>query len=444
MSDAGLPDRMPLRTSDYDECDARHPYGPFGRFEPTPVEMRGFSSIVLCLSGGGFRATAYHLGACRRLYELGVLQHVDEIRAVSGGGFLAAALANALSGGTNLDDLDWELDVAGPVRAFLRKDLRTLPILLTAPVNWAWKAPRLRLLERRVGQSLGRARMDKLPTHPRFVFLATDLLEGDLVALPNGISADEWPIVRAAVVSASLPPLFGPMVTRARSAPAEIRRVALADGGVWGNLGVSPRVLTSGRVVLVSDASYPLLPAAGGTGLRFWLARALRVTVQRGDSALRYQMWLNDGVLQRFELWRISETTRRGETGHVPEHSIEEQPFELSPEAVGRIARIRTDLDRFTSGEVEVLENHGYLRAASGMSWLLERIRRERADESGGVEEASAQDVSRPLEVIASQRYFPRVSPPHPEMLHDAQIMRALAGSEHRILKLRAIRRILG
>jgi len=30
--------------------------------------------IALCLSGGGFRASLFHLGALRRLHEVGILQ----------------------------------------------------------------------------------------------------------------------------------------------------------------------------------------------------------------------------------------------------------------------------------------------------------------------------------------------------------------------------------
>src|SRR5438552_9163421 len=43
------------------------------------------SGVGLCLSGGGFRATLFHLGALRRLNELGVISKPDTISSVSGG-----------------------------------------------------------------------------------------------------------------------------------------------------------------------------------------------------------------------------------------------------------------------------------------------------------------------------------------------------------------------
>lgn len=42
------------------------------------------------MSGGGFRATVYHLGALKKLKELGVLEHVDVISSVSGGSIVGA------------------------------------------------------------------------------------------------------------------------------------------------------------------------------------------------------------------------------------------------------------------------------------------------------------------------------------------------------------------
>ena len=50
--------------------------------------------VGLCLSGGGYRAALFHLGALRRLDELGVLAQVRTISAVSGGAIIANLLAD--------------------------------------------------------------------------------------------------------------------------------------------------------------------------------------------------------------------------------------------------------------------------------------------------------------------------------------------------------------
>jgi hypothetical protein len=48
---------------------------------PRPGVQR--SGIGLCLSGGGFRAALFHLGALRRLNELGVLPRIGTHSSVS-------------------------------------------------------------------------------------------------------------------------------------------------------------------------------------------------------------------------------------------------------------------------------------------------------------------------------------------------------------------------
>jgi NTE family protein len=48
--------------------------------------------IALCLSGGGYRAMVFHLGALWRLNEVGLLKKLDRISSVSGGSITAGML----------------------------------------------------------------------------------------------------------------------------------------------------------------------------------------------------------------------------------------------------------------------------------------------------------------------------------------------------------------
>ena len=83
-------------TPRYEATDAaaqpRPDAGPDERYLP----KRERAGVALCLSGGGFRATLFHLGALRRLNETGVLAKVDTISSVSGGSIMAAFLATAV------------------------------------------------------------------------------------------------------------------------------------------------------------------------------------------------------------------------------------------------------------------------------------------------------------------------------------------------------------
>ena len=52
-------------------------------------------AVGLCLSGGGYRAMLYHVGALIRLNEFGLLSQIQEVSSVSGGSITARALALA-------------------------------------------------------------------------------------------------------------------------------------------------------------------------------------------------------------------------------------------------------------------------------------------------------------------------------------------------------------
>jgi predicted acylesterase/phospholipase RssA len=61
---------------------------------PTGSNFRERQGIGLALSGGGFRATLFHIGSIWRLIELGVLPRVTRISSVSGGSIFSGVLAS--------------------------------------------------------------------------------------------------------------------------------------------------------------------------------------------------------------------------------------------------------------------------------------------------------------------------------------------------------------
>ena len=90
----------------------------------------GAAGLALCLSGGGYRAALFHLGAVRRLNELGILSKVATISSVSGGSILSAHLAETIRPWPDAGDIlpSWEEQVAEPFRRFVRrKSARPLP-----------------------------------------------------------------------------------------------------------------------------------------------------------------------------------------------------------------------------------------------------------------------------------------------------------------------------
>src|SRR4051794_509489 len=105
--------------------------------------------LGLALSGGGFRATLFHLGVVRLLYESGYLGGnaqagrkgiVRRMGAVSGGSILAAHLALNWNRYTaEQDKLD---EAAKELIGFVQKDIRGRIIRSWIPA-WVWLVPRI-------------------------------------------------------------------------------------------------------------------------------------------------------------------------------------------------------------------------------------------------------------------------------------------------------------
>ena len=80
------------------------------------------SRLGLRLSGGGFRATLYHLGVVRYFRDAGQLQHVTDIASVSGGSVLAAHLV--LNWDRYCGDDDRFAEAAAEIVRFVKFDVR--------------------------------------------------------------------------------------------------------------------------------------------------------------------------------------------------------------------------------------------------------------------------------------------------------------------------------
>jgi predicted acylesterase/phospholipase RssA len=96
--------------------------------------------IGLALSGGGFRASLYHLGLVRFLRDAGILSQVTHITSVSGGSIFAAHLVlnwNRYNGSASEFDA-----AAAEFLPFVRLDVRNRiapRFPLTLPLRWPRK-----------------------------------------------------------------------------------------------------------------------------------------------------------------------------------------------------------------------------------------------------------------------------------------------------------------
>src|SRR5687768_1298016 len=81
-------------------------------------------TMALTLSGGGFRATLFHLGVVRFLYDARLLDRVTDICSVSGGSILAAHLVLHWRRFVNYDRQDEFEAAAAEIVDFVKKDIR--------------------------------------------------------------------------------------------------------------------------------------------------------------------------------------------------------------------------------------------------------------------------------------------------------------------------------
>ncbi len=146
--------------------------------------------IGLALSGGGFRATLYHLGLVRFLRDSGILPQVTHITSVSGGSIMAAHLAlNWSQYNGSMSDFD---QAAAQLLAFVRMNVRNR-IVRRFPLGLLLRWPRrlLGLSNRHLTRTgwlenqyktllFGDKSLFELPEWPQLHILTTNLSEGCL------------------------------------------------------------------------------------------------------------------------------------------------------------------------------------------------------------------------------------------------------------------------
>ncbi len=352
----------------------------------SPHDRGNRKKIGLALSGGGFRATVYHLGLVRFLFDAGILQNVTHITAVSGGSIFAAHLC-----------LNWEryagsaeeFDAAAmELLAFIQLDVRNrilrrfplaLPLraLRRAAGLSNRKLTRTGLLEYHYERYLyGDTSLFQLPENPRLHILATNLSEGRLCSFNrdglwlirreagHGFRLEKTRIglgtvSMAVAASSAFPGFFPPMSLSGEHVGAtsgEFGRQFYTDGGVYDNLGVRMFhfLATLGDAdergwdgVLVSDVGKPFQVQSS----------------EQAGGLVRTAMRSSDILMDR--VWQLENETFGDAAGFTfaPITDVidpKEDPTALHPEVQRQLPRIRTDLDRFSPLEIASLIRQGY------------------------------------------------------------------------------------
>jgi predicted acylesterase/phospholipase RssA len=340
--------------------------------------------IGLALSGGGFRATLFHLGLVRYLRDADVLRQVTHITSVSGGSIMAAHLALHWDRYTGSpEDFD---QAASHLLDFIRLDVRNR-IVRRFPLGLLLRWPRqlLGLSNRQLTRTgllecqyknhlYGDKSLFELPETPVLHILATNISEGCLCSFSRDglwmmqhkaghpqierIRVGLMTVPMAVAASSAFPGFFPPLELTGRDVGArggEFMQQAYTDGGVFDNLGV--RMFRWLTPLLTGDKSLDgVLVSDVGKKFEVQLNR-------RAGGLVRTAMRASDILMDR--VWQLENENFQDTFGFVFARITDvadphEDATALHPELQRQTANIRTDLDAFSPLEISCLIRHGY------------------------------------------------------------------------------------
>jgi NTE family protein len=357
--------------------------------------------VALCLSGGGYRAMLFHLGALWRLNELGRLPRLTRVSSVSGGSITAAVLGLkwsrlAFDGDGVAGNLEEE--VVAPVRALAGRtvDVPAVALGLFAPGS---VGGRVAAAYRR--HLFGDATLQDLPADdagPRFVINATNLQSGDLWRFSRPFAADykvgeiaepRIPLAVAVAASSAFPPFLAPVRLRLAEAdyvpgsgeglqhPPFTTRPTLADGGVYDNLGLET-AWKSCRTVLISDGGGAMGADGGALGpfaawrWRDWGTQFVRVlhVIDNQVRSLRKREAIA-GFTEPGDSPDRRDGTYWGIRGDVEDYDLPSH-LPVDPARAAALAATPTRLARLDAGTQESLVNWGYAICDTAMRrWIV-------------------------------------------------------------------------
>lgn len=265
------------------------------RLIPRDTEVAGpQAGIALCLSGGGYRAMLFHLGAFWRLNELAYLPRLARISSVSGGSITAGLVGHRWKRLAFLNGkaTQFHTEIVTTIRSLASRTIDAGAVLkgVSLPGN----------IGDQVVASFNRflfehATLQDLPATPRFVINATNVQSGALWRFSKPHMWD-WrvgkvanPVTELAVAvaaSSAFPPLVSPVRLRLKTndfepgtgvdlqKPPFTEDIFLTDGGVYDTLGLET-AWKSYDTILISDGGGQITPDPEPH--TDWVRHALRI-----------------------------------------------------------------------------------------------------------------------------------------------------------------------
>ena len=351
--------------------------------------------IGLALSGGGFRASIYHLGVIRRLEELGVMKHVNTISGVSGGAIIAAYYVIEMEKRlcqhreclekkpSKIDKVRLKIfkEIAGDFFKVIALNLRSRAMLFS-PFRHPWlfikslwpSCSRSDIMQKEYDKRIyddktleclpkvtlcdndGCSEEDALlRTRPEVILNATSLHTGKRIEFKR--DQNTLKLSRVVEASSGVPGFFPPTTICGKK---------LVDGGVADNQGIDALISLDHSldddqndtpdfdVLLVSDASGQMeqvkRPCSWFLSVLFRVVTIFQFQLQKKMLKLLRFWGKNDESNREFAFVHLFLDLEKdgGDTPCVPSKYIP------------ALGDIRTDLDQFSIIEWEALMYHGY------------------------------------------------------------------------------------
>lgn len=353
--------------------------------------------IALAFSGGGVRATVFHLGVLARLARQDLLGNVEIVSSVSGGS-LAAGLVFATSGGCWPSSAQYLHDVVPRCLSVLTtRNLQRTYVLNSLMFPWRLASGRASVLGDALESRWGiTGSLADLPIAPRWIINATCYQTGKNWRFQRDLMGDyqtkyvtdpDFRLSHALAASAAVPGLIGPLRIRSRQhrwseyreddwqqIPPKYKHLHLWDGGVYDNLGVESLFkpgegLRDGTdYLIVCDASRSL---SSETRQSRWRPGYLKASLRLVDVATDQVRSLRARMLMDYfkqnpgtgAYLRLGLATKK-----VYSRSPVPGKPALSDDEVRRVAQIETTLRQLTYGEFSLLFRHGFEVADATLS----------------------------------------------------------------------------
>ena len=353
--------------------------------------------IGLALSGGGIRATVFHLGILARFASQSLLENITFLSTVSGGS-LAIALVWVTSGRSwPTSEIFLKQCVPEAQKLTTERNLQSAYILQTLLSPWRLVHGRASILGRVLRNTWGlQTQLSELPDKPRWIINATcyetgknwrfmRTRMGDYLA--GYVIAPALSVADSVAASAAVPALIGSLALRTdgynwqkfdrtgKTIPHEVEfsTLHLWDGGVYDNLGVEALFKPSGGYregldfLVVSDASSPLERQGRGSLAPLRLLRIATDQVRSLRSrTLVAHLQDNRGSGVYLKIGNTEEQIYRAADRPLPSNWNAADSLKLRDVEIA--AKMNTTLRRISSTEFDLLYRHGYQVADATLS----------------------------------------------------------------------------